>query len=410
VGGSSANLLQCNDLNTILVSNNGAVRNTIFTVTLKEGFAASFKRRDVPPLGATAVPVNGFPAEGVQNIPGYAYNTESGLQPQTALDGPTGLGLADTATRFLLRFNSVNTGASLFVPTIVPLTVGGSVGSPPLPSTGAGTTGGFLRLVSGNSDAQGNFPNSLGFAAGTTTINPGGVAAVQVGITGGSGAVVYEVVNTDPAAVETATINVAVAFVSNTSQNLPALGQSTVNASFAPLSTVNTASASAPIPRFCDNSTPRNTFAINPCACNLLFPFVTNQAGFDTGIALANTSLDPFGTPTQAGTVSLFYFGNTVGGGAAPPTQTTSAVVPAGQELVFTLSNGGNFGIAATPGFQGYIISTARFQYCHAFAFISDVGAQKFAEGYLAIQLDIAVFGGFTTLNRTGIFGENEGH
>ena len=29
---------------------------------------------------------------------------------------------------------------------------------------------------------------------------------------------------------------------------------------------------------------------------NLLFPFVTSISGFDTGIALSNTSTDPFGT------------------------------------------------------------------------------------------------------------------
>ena len=50
------------------------------------------------------------------------------------------------------------------------------------------------------------------------------------------------------------------------------------------------------------------------------------------------------------------------------------------------------------------MISIANFQYCHAFAFISDMGSQKLAEGYLAIQLDVGL------LNRTGVAGENEGH
>jgi hypothetical protein len=144
-------------------------------------------------------------------------------------------------------------------------------------------------------------------------------------------------------------------------------------------------------------------FSIVVCQCNLLFPFVTNQAGFDTGIALANTTVDPYGTTPQNGTVSIFYFGNTAGGGAPPAKQVTQ-VVPAGQELIFNLSGGGNFGVQATPGFQGYIITIANFQFCHAFAFISDVGATRLAEGYLAIQLDIP------GLNRTGILGENEGH
>ena len=86
----------------------------------------------------------------------------------------------------------------------------------------------------------------------------------------------------------------------------------------------------------------------------------------------------------------------------------------AGSELVFTLSNGGNLGVAATPGFQGYIIAQANFQYCHGFAFISDLGAQKLAEGYLAIQLDMPVVSVTTSgqigLSRTGVGGENKGN
>jgi hypothetical protein len=100
----------------------------------------------------------------------------------------------------------------------------------------------------------------------------------------------------------------------------------------------------------------------------------------------------------------LTYYGTTTGGGAAPSTQVTTSAVPAGSELIFTVSGGGNYGILATPGFEGYIIARTNFQYCHGFAFISDAGAQKLAEGYLAIQLDLV------GLNRTGQTGENEGH
>jgi hypothetical protein len=48
--------------------------------------------------------------------------------------------------------------------------------------------------------------------------------------------------------------------------------------------------------------------------------------------------------------------------------------VPAGRQLLAVLSSGGNYGIAATPGFQGYMIAQCAFQYAHGFAFISDVG------------------------------------
>jgi hypothetical protein len=186
---------------------------------------------------------------------------------------------------------------------------------------------------------------------------------------------------------------------------LPGAGTATIAVNFAPLSTTPTASSSAPIPRFCQPNTASNLFSINSCTCNLLFPFVSNQAGFDTGIAIANTTADTLnGVVPQQGLVTLTYYGNTTGGGAAPPTAVTTSQVPAGGELIFTLSGGGGFGIPATPGFQGYIIAQADFQYCHAFAFISDAGAQKLAEGYLAIQLDVP------GLERTFVPGENKGH
>ena len=436
VSGANPSLVQCVNLNVGGGGNGGnffggsGIGFAESAVNLREGFAAAFKRHANPKLGTATIGPNGV-VEDLQNVIGFNYNNEEGYNP-TGAGGfsPLLFGQADTATRFLLRFNNVGAGVRLVFPTAVPLTTnnGGLSGAPLVPSALPGTTwtGGFLRLVGGSSDANGNLPvNTFGFVAATTTFTngpdlstgavnggnpfkgPGAVGIFNGGaeITGSGGTIVavYEVVNEDPSAVEQANIPIGVAFISNTAQNLPAPGQTTVNASFAPLSTVGTASSSAPIPRFCDQSVARNVFNIVVCQCNLLFPFVTNQAGFDTGIALANTTVDPYGTTPQNGTVSIFYFGNTAGGGAPPAKQVTQ-VVPAGAELIFNLSGGGNFGVQATPGFQGYIITIANFQFCHAFAFISDVGATRLAEGYLAIQLDIP------GLNRTGIVGENEGH
>jgi hypothetical protein len=242
--------------------------------------------------------------------------------------------------------------------------------------------------------------------AGYAVLVGGASSGGAVTIGGSTASVSYEVLFSYPNITESATLLAAVSYVSNTGQNLPALGTSQISVNFSPLSSVPTASASAPIPRFCQPYPLRNIFTINICSCNLLFPFVTNQAGFDTGIAIANTTVDPFGTSAQQGLVTLYYYGNTTGGGAAPAPQ-KSASVAAGTELVFTLSGGGDHGIAATPGFQGYAIAVASFQYCHGFAFISDMGAQKLAEGYLAIQLDL--YGG-TGLNRTGVIGEVQGN
>jgi len=402
VGGTTANFLQCNSNNTGLLSGgDGSNDGGDFYIKVSEGFASSFKRRNIAlsPDGLVS------PAPLDQNVPGYPYNTESGFYATELFTGTPIVGLADFGTRILLRFNNLGAGVHVFVQTTTPLTVPGGGNStppqPPAPVT-AGLVNGQLTLVS--TDVNGN--SGAGFSA---VSGSGGLA--EVSYSGTTGYATYEVVNSDPNVPETAFIEVFVAFASATAQNLPAPGASTVNVSFAPLSNVGIATSTDPIPRFGDTSTPRAAFDINLCTCDLLFPFVTNQSGFDTGIALANTSLDPFGTGPQQGTVKLYYFGSTVGGGVAPPPFVTQTV-PAGQELIFNLSGGGNFGVPAVPGFEGYIISVANFQYCHAFAFISDVGAQKLAEGYLAIQLDFpfnlagAPFG-FT---RTGVIGENEGH
>ncbi len=414
VGGQNASFLQCNSNNADLLSGGGGSPD--FYIKVSEGFASSFKRRNIS-LTADGITQ---PSPKDQNVPGYPYNTESGFYAPELFAGTPIVGLADFGTRILLRFNNLGAGVHIFVQTTVPLDNNGQSGTstgacltsmalnggcsqppqPPAPVT-AGIGYGAMTLVS--TDVNGS--SGPGFTAVTGS---GGIS--EVSYSGTTGYATYEVVNSDPNVPESAYINIYVAYISATAQNLPAPGASTVNVCFAPLSNDGLASATDPVPRFGDTSTPRAAIDINLCTCDLLFPFVTNQSGFDTGIALANTSLDPFGTGPQQGTVKLYYFGSTAGGGVAPPPFTTQTV-PAGQELIFNLSGGGNFGVPAVPGFEGYIISVANFQYCHAFAFISDVGAQKLAEGYLAIQLDFPFDlpggGGFS---RTGVNGENLGH
>ena len=54
------------------------------------------------------------------------------------------------------------------------------------------------------------------------------------------------------------------------------------------------ASNALTIPRFADCSSARNIFVVNICRTNLLFPFVTNQQGFDTGMSIDKASADAF--------------------------------------------------------------------------------------------------------------------
>jgi hypothetical protein len=456
VSGPNSTLNQCTNLNVGGAGGIGGNVNgssgiePVTSITLREGFAQSFKRRNYTKTNPIS-PTTGGNYFGYtldpQNIPGYAYNTESAFEPSN--DGSTYIayplggstpGQASTGTRFLLRFNNIGAGAQLQLPNFVPLVTGGAgcpEGNPNPPSSvpsggacGGTWTGGYLQLV-GTSDLNGNvgtfsnaFPGGTFFNGGTDFIGTPTVSsgffsgASNITFTAPTAAAVYEVINSDPSAIESATIQVGVAFTSNTPNNLPALGQVTVNASFAPLSTVGNAatlSNSAPVPRFCDKSTAQNTFSIGQCVCNLLFPFVTQAPGFDTGIAIANTSLDNInGVTPQTGTVRMDFYGTTTGGAAVSPaslqSQTTTAPVPAGQVLTFTLFGGAGAnaaGLQAVPGFTGYIVARANFQWCHGFAFISDLGAQKLAEGYLAIELDQYAGEG---LNRTSTVGEVQGH
>jgi hypothetical protein len=356
------------------------LNNVTLLARFREGFPSSFKRRNVAPLSSTGTggtfSADTSPTPNNQDTPGGIcpgcvagqYFTETGFYNQAlgATNGLNRAGLADHGTRLMLRFAGVPAGAQIFV----------GVYEAPSGVSLSGTTS-RARLVSTDASGAGSFS--------AVTATSGGLYA-PVALTGGAGIAVYEVMSSDPLAQENIDVPVILAYTSNTATNTPGLGTATITGSFAPLSTVITQSSSAPLPRFADTPASRTGIIINACSTNLLFPFVTNQAGFDTGIAIANTSLDPFGTKTQAGACIVNYYGNTTGGGAAPAAATSPSVA-AGTELVFTLSGGGG-GVAATPGFQGYIIAQCAFQYGHGFAFISDIAGTKVAEGYLALVMD----------------------
>jgi hypothetical protein len=238
---------------------------------------------------------------------------------------------------------------------------------------------------------------------------------------------VYEILYADPLSAEYADVPVVLAYVSNPGQNLPAPAppnpNTTVTGGFAPFYTSAASTQPSPngtfqtptlpVPRFIPG-TAFDFINIQKCSCNILFPFVASALGYDTGLAIANTSQDPgstFGflaTP-QPGTVQLWYYGDMDKGQAVPGPQTSSAVQP-GHVLTYVLSTGSTqYGLdGRAAGLTGYMIAQAQFQYCHAYAFISAIGAGPTSpgtsEGYLGIILDR---GG---LPRTISIGEQDAH
>jgi hypothetical protein len=411
---------QCNNVNTFLLTPPppGAVTtDSGISVSAAEGFRYSFK----PQNYAQVLSVQGGTYTGpgspiLQDVLNFAYSTESGFSPDATtpdnvLTGEEP-GFADRGTQIRFLVSGVGAGVTLYAPSYVYLTGAYGLGTPvgvavlvsQTASAGAVSASGIPVLLQGNAPA-GPAPQLAVTSSGTTAT------------------LVYEIYYSDPSVLETLTVPISVEYISNTSSNLPAptspTSPATVTVGFNPLSTVPTATT-GPIPRFVQLTPAAPLFSISLCSCNLLFPFVTNANGFNTGIAIANTSSDPYGTSPQAGTITLTYYGTTPSG-TPPALYTTQAAVPAGTELLFDLLDGGSnpggpaaIQVPATAGFEGYIIAQANFQYCHGFAFISDVQANKLAEGYLAISLDVPVVSVNpflpTGLNRTGNGGENEGH
>jgi hypothetical protein len=128
---------------------------------------------------------------------------------------------------------------------------------------------------------------------------------------------------------------------------------------------------------------------INIVASNttMLIPFAVRDAGFDTGISVANTTADPFGSAggasPQAGTVRVDFFPRTATGAGTTFSLTTSATVRPGAGLSTdgTLAAGGTWSVllselltaaGQTGSFTGYIFIQANFIDGHGSSFVSD--------------------------------------
>ena len=398
----SANKTFAGDATAALAAKGSACDGVLNVVRFEESsFPTAFHRRnDARPTSFNP------PVPTRQDTLGIIYQTESGFMKDTSngdrwplvaannssVAGNSGgsLGLADHGTRLTARFVNLQNGIQLWVEATT--RISSNQGGSGVPTT---LTTGFARLAVTDQFGGGPFQ-----AATTGSSQLGGIA--QVSIVGGAGQATWEVIETDTTAFERMEARVVVAYISNTTANLPSLGSASVSGSYAPVSQVPTASTSAPIPRFVVGATSANrTFlTINSCRTNILFPFVSNQGGFDTGLAIANTSKDPFGTALQTGACTVNFYG--VVGTSKVCLSYPSPSITGGEHFVWSLSTGGQ--VQATAGFQGYVIAQCQFQYGHGFAFISDIGAQRLAMGYLALIMDDSIG------SRTGSRSETLGH
>jgi uncharacterized protein (TIGR03437 family) len=174
----------------------------------------------------------------------------------------------DNGTRFIIHYSGFPSGASVYVPLFVAgsdaqiPTSGGDLGLPP--NTGAYVPGSKTLLLS-----LVQFADSTGANGFVTAFNGSTDGMYQVPLTNGSGYAIYEVTDANPAVIENAQFPT---FIAISSVTAPATASETV--SFAPVSTVATASATAPVPRF-ESVPPANDCALAGDCNASYFPKLT---------------------------------------------------------------------------------------------------------------------------------------
>lgn len=278
--------------------------------------------------------------------------------------------LPDEPTRVMLDIQDVPDGVELRIPSSVACHQPDFDGS-----AGASRDLLELALVDGH-DAAG--AGGSAEASGTGTDMP-------VLLEDGAGRAVYEVVADDPGQVEDCHIPV----LFETSERRVGSARATFAASFAPRSAVPRANASAPSPRFAPALALADAgVSLAACSTRLLFPFVTNQAGFDTGLVITHGSLQALTdtAPGQAGSCDLHFYG--VGGDGEDEllVQYTTAI-DRGEQLVFTFSDGNPArNVISMDQFQGYLIADCGYPGARGYVFMSDGfgGIADLAMGYLA--------------------------
>ncbi len=389
---TTANFYQCQPQTDALVA----------VLRFSELFGTAFKTR---------VNGAGYPATvtsaAIQNIPGAIYNSESGFISAFSgsvtpgeLTSSAGFvaGLADYGTRLKAVFTNIPTGVSVYVSAANLITDNGpGGGAPATPGSAVSATTASPELA---------YLVSSEAAVDTTTV------PLQTGITGGqwllpsssgTAQAVWEVVQTLPNTTENYDFGVYITFPNNI---LPTQGIS-ATLSYAPTPTApfsataaGVASSTLTIPRFANSAASSGTPFLNINLCNtaLLFPYVTTaflvpgQSGFDTGISIANTTMDPFSTVNQAGTCTLYWYGGAPGAVTAS-TNPAPTVLGAGGigSNVPILSGTTALTLASQnvpANFSGYMIALCNFQFAHGYASVTDVGVRNIMASYLALVIN----------------------
>jgi len=315
-----------------------------FAVKVTENFGGAFKSV-TPTVGAATC---GGAACTVTNGEAGSYT------PLTAPASVAPVGTAASGTLFLFSFANIASGETIYVPTTF---------------TNGTLTVTLITSLTNTTPVAASIPAGSTLPAGSAPLTSANGAATAVyNVTATDNTVLGE--NFTITGYVTANPGFATAAVSAVTVTVTPAGTGSINPTLV-------------IPNFTVSSNPAlnlSSFAV--CTTSLLFPFVTNQLGFDTGIVLADTSTDPFGavgaTPGPGACALNFY-------GVGAPTNPVAA--PGGSQAsgttnAFQLSS-------VAPGFQGYIIAVCNYLYGHGYAFLEYNLTQGngVAEGYLPLVI-----------------------
>jgi len=263
---------------------------------------------------------------------------------------------------------------------------------PPAPANGSNVAVTLAGIPSGISvQFAGQSANTPGTSTIVFTVDNAGV----VTSTGGNITFNFVVTGDSTAVAEGATLSFTIGTVNSSSVfvtgSLASLG--TTVTPTATVSLVPQKSTSVPITpaSFAANTIGTGTIiTLGDCVTNLLFSFMTNELGFDTTFAIANTTSDDlaFGTgagaASQSGTCTLSMYASSIGAGTTTTTgQITTPTIAAGGVYVFQQST------TTFAGKSGYLFAVCRFLDAHGFSYVVNGSGPSatISQGLLALVI-----------------------
>jgi len=240
---------------------------------------------------------------------------------------------------------------------------------------------------------------AIGTSAASGTLALGAPSTLTQTSTGSALTFTFPVTADTTSLSETITINFVVGLPNGTGGaitpgggggSLPAIGTTAAITATVALGPVS----SGAILNFAANTQGTGTIGtIGDCVTNILFPFLTNQVGFDTSVQIANTSSDKLAFPSggasaQNGTCTLTFYPTdlttqtaTASGSVGTPSQVTTPTIAAGGTYAFQQSG------TSFKGQSGYMFAVCRFLDAHAFSFVvnGSVSTGTISQGLLGL-------------------------